>query len=621
MINLLLQKMQGVKSLKEYFTFKENFKMVSILEEIWQLPHQDKMLFFNELIRLMNVLNAFNAQNEVIYIFSSVLDILESKKGYAYYSKVGLIYIQMLIDYRILNNANRIINFLLLHAEEIGNREETIKAYYFKLLLHIEYAKLKTMSKKINNQLSYQTNWLKLDYEYNIYNIEIFSAHIKDLELSKEEEENVFNQLKGVILHFRLKNFTSANKRIEKLSTFIANHEQKNTVDFNLLIAILKIEAAVQASDFLELNKLITDIVEYFDKNNFLKDAISFLIFWAFQFSENGYMDDGKTALLQIKSFSTDCAPKLYAKLIYRLFRISIQESDDVYKIYMHQLIDNYEDYLEFSEKHFLRLIAAEDSSLNVNSFNEAMGNFKKSNQYLMKNWNNVISNINVSLHDIQDIEPMLINKAIEFNFKEILLDSNLHINHFLQSLENVFENLRKVYQNVQDLSLTDELTGLNNRRYLKSNTPEMFFLAARQGRPMGVAMFDLDDFKHLNDTYGHPVGDQVLVEFANILKQSFRQSDIIIRYGGEEFLAVLFDANVIESKNILEKARKKFEAKTFYSDNAEEFHATVSIGLCSDYVYSNKTEDILDTFISNADIALYQSKTNGKNRVSIYLQ
>ena len=276
--------------------------------------------------------------------------------------------------------------------------------------------------------------------------------------------------------------------------------------------------------------------------------------------------------------------------------------------------------YLDLPEKHFIRLIAAEDSSLKIDSFDEAMENFKKSNKYLMKNWNTVISNANVTLHDIQNIDPKLVNKAIEFNFKEVLLDSNLHINHFLQSLENVFDNLRKMYQRVQNLSLTDQLTQLNNRRFLKSNTPEMFFLAMRQGIPISVAMFDLDDFKKLNDSYGHPVGDTVLKEFAKILRSSFRQSDIIVRYGGEEFLAVLFDANLEESQLILEKVRRRFAEKTFYDEKAEEFHTTVSIGLASDYVFGEQANKILDKFISYADIALYQSKTNGKNRISVFV-
>ncbi|MEA1972487.1 MAG: GGDEF domain-containing protein, partial [Candidatus Cloacimonadota bacterium] len=573
-----------------------------------------------ELIRIMNLLNAYNLFEELVDLMESILGFLKEKKGYNEYSKIALVLIPKLLELKIYDEADKIINFLIINQDKIEDWDHKIKVFYYKLMLHIEYVKLKTMSSKVTEkELDYHSNWLELEYEYKIYNVNILSSHLKKLQLNSEDEEQIMNKLKIVLLHFRIQDFDTVDNKINELSRLIKSKTKGNS-DFNLLIKILQIEAAIQAGNFLKLNQLFIEVVENFDEKDFLKDEMSFLIFWAYRLSENGFIEEGKNALIEIKKFCEESSPKIYSKLIFLLFRISIQESDEIYKTYLKLLIDKYEDYLDYPEKHFIRLIAAEDSSFNINLFEEAMDNYKKSNKYLMKNWNAVISNVNDTLHDIQDIDPKLINKAIQINFKEVLLDSNLHINHFLQSLENVFENLRSMYQRVQDLSLKDQLTGLNNRRFLKSNFSEMFFLAKRQGIPISLAMFDLDDFKQVNDKYGHPVGDTVLIEFSKILKNSFRQSDIIVRYGGEEFLVVLFDANLEQSKIILEKVRTRYAKKTFYNDSAEEFKATVSAGLVSDYVYGNHVENILNKYVSAADVALYQSKTNGKNRISVFV-
>ena len=170
-----------------------------------------------------------------------------------------------------------------------------------------------------------------------------------------------------------------------------------------------------------------------------------------------------------------------------------------------------------------------------------------------------------------------------------------------------------RLFQEVQSLALTDPLTGLQNRRSLFELGRIEFSRAQRMKRPFCCMMLDLDYFKQINDNYGHPMGDQVLLEFAKRCKSLVRDVDLIGRYGGEEILIFLPETDSETAIQVAERLRASMEEAPIKVAN-QELHVTVSIGV------SRKDENTLqlETLIARADQAMYIAKHKGRNRVAI---
>lgn len=162
--------------------------------------------------------------------------------------------------------------------------------------------------------------------------------------------------------------------------------------------------------------------------------------------------------------------------------------------------------------------------------------------------------------------------------------------------------------------AMTDALTGLLNRYGLQQVLPREHAEARRYRRPLSCLMIDLDDFKAINDTHGHPAGDVALKQVASILTEAVRGSDTACRYGGEEFLVLLPETNLDGAIALAEKIREATTARAF-GDETHTFNLTLSIGAAT----LTETESGND-MIARADIALYQAKATGRNRVETAL-
>ncbi|MBF0227319.1 MAG: diguanylate cyclase [Desulfobacterales bacterium] len=157
-----------------------------------------------------------------------------------------------------------------------------------------------------------------------------------------------------------------------------------------------------------------------------------------------------------------------------------------------------------------------------------------------------------------------------------------------------------------------DGLTGLFNHTKIKENLVNAFKYSSRNNIPLSFAMIDIDSFKNVNDTYGHPVGDKVIVAMSKLLQQRLRSTDIIGRYGGEEFAVILKDINSSCAKNILNDLCVNF-SKIKHQAGDKEFFVTFSAGIAS-FPNFNDPVDLCDA----ADKALYKAKNFGKNQVVV---
>jgi len=165
-------------------------------------------------------------------------------------------------------------------------------------------------------------------------------------------------------------------------------------------------------------------------------------------------------------------------------------------------------------------------------------------------------------------------------------------------------------------LARTDKLTGLANRHYLEQKLREEVEHAQNTGVPLNILIFDLDNFKRFNDTYGHVWGDKLLVLFSDIIKQNIRKSDIPVRYGGEEFLIIIRELDEDIARNVADRIRRQLEKQRIYVGNEEEKkRVTVSCGIAQFPKHSQNIKEVIDL----ADKALYRAKESGKNSVIVY--
>lgn len=167
----------------------------------------------------------------------------------------------------------------------------------------------------------------------------------------------------------------------------------------------------------------------------------------------------------------------------------------------------------------------------------------------------------------------------------------------------------------LEQLALTDPLTGLPNRRAIDLWVENQLSSAARHEFPVWIVIADLDHFKRVNDTYGHEAGDNVLKAFSSVLKANTRRSNTCGRLGGEEFLLILTHTNREQTQIALERIRTRLALEKFQLGN-ETFSVTASFGVAG---FSGTSAVEFADLLSHADSALYTAKANGRNRIEFY--
>ena len=169
-----------------------------------------------------------------------------------------------------------------------------------------------------------------------------------------------------------------------------------------------------------------------------------------------------------------------------------------------------------------------------------------------------------------------------------------------------------RLYKNMKSLTITDGLTSIYNHKYIVGLVNREFSRAKRYNHKISLIMFDIDYFKEINDNFGHQTGDVVLREIATIIKKTIRESDIVGRYGGEEFAIILPETDSKEAQFIAERLRETVESYDFFNPS-NPLKVTASLGVAT---YLSGNIDSPRTLIKFADQALYAAKMHGKNKV-----
>jgi len=214
----------------------------------------------------------------------------------------------------------------------------------------------------------------------------------------------------------------------------------------------------------------------------------------------------------------------------------------------------------------------------------------------------------------IHRVQAQLRLRELQHRMEDFANQLNLQVLKAMKTEAELMQSqtaLAEANKTLADWAHKDTLTGLWNRRKATDLMEYEAHRSDRQGRPIGVAMLDLDKFKSVNDTLGHDMGDQVLKQAACLLSQAVRKSDILARWGGEEFLAIFPDTDIKGTKAVAEKLRAAIQGAVWSLPDRPGM--TVSIGVS---VKPPKTA--WDDAIKEADSALYRAKEGGRNRVAV---
>lgn len=211
------------------------------------------------------------------------------------------------------------------------------------------------------------------------------------------------------------------------------------------------------------------------------------------------------------------------------------------------------------------------------------------------------------NLEDMSFDIPDGVLDEIQQNIEQIIRTFDIPEENKLE----VIKQINFMYSRTKYLSQTDELTGLSNRRCFDSSYEKEFLRAQRYKNKLTLVMFDIDHFKTVNDTYGHQCGDYILKAVSNAALQTFRKTDTVFRYGGEEFVVILTETDIEQSVIPLERFRKTVETLAL-EYQGQRVNITVSIGACQLTEEIKTKEELLE----KADNALYEGKNNGRNRV-----
>jgi|GEM_PF-612583 len=195
---------------------------------------------------------------------------------------------------------------------------------------------------------------------------------------------------------------------------------------------------------------------------------------------------------------------------------------------------------------------------------------------------------------------------------RQIRIDSGGEVNLLATAFNGLMGELDETNRQLEELTRTDHLTGLYNRRHLELEAPRLLTLAKRENGASALLMVDVDHFKQVNDSHGHEVGDAVLVHLGTALRKAVRPYDLVVRYGGEEFLVLLPLISTEEAMEAAERIRRTVQDTPICVSGAT-LSVTVSVG-----VYAARGLQDLQDAVARSDEALYEAKRGGRNRVGL---
>jgi len=498
-----------------------------------------------------------------------------------------------------------------------------------------------------------QKDWFKRTVEYLISDLEE-TLEVKSAGFSQIEHSRLINKVKSTLFSIDVSDNEALNDLRNSLMLF-AIHElelaeehlfkalrlsDESELDGALetLIEVLPSESitAEKAEELLGLLLFFFAVMQIekleFGKSNeyFMRgyqllkaklssfDKINYLVEWSYLFFKSNNVDLAETILSFVISNLTPQKNQTYSRTLYIFFLINKTCQMDSVISYVNLLLSFPEDFLGSDDWYSIHIFCGEYFTIR-RDFYKSIYHFKMANSFLSKKWKEYVEQISLLKNTLVFSEYEKIRTTYEEKIFEFILDNNLHNNHYLTSLKNAYDELQNVYTKLQEAIYIDSLTDLYNRRYLWEKAHDFVNLAVKENVPISCFVIDIDDFKKINDTYTHIEGDKVLKAACKTIKDFFRKSDIVVRFGGEEILVLLFNLNKENSLTLAEKLRKAIEELSIISDKGKLLKITISVGVSNIDNFAVNDTNIVNKLIEEADRAMYLAKRSGKNRVVNY--
>jgi len=214
---------------------------------------------------------------------------------------------------------------------------------------------------------------------------------------------------------------------------------------------------------------------------------------------------------------------------------------------------------------------------------------------------------------NIEQVKEALLKISERLYCDRIAQEYELHLEELVKEITQELELAHKALMSMVN---KDSMTGLYNRRYFNEVSNTLLLLAKRESKNLSALMVDIDKFKLINDTNGHIVGDDVIKSVANILINLTRESDVVVRFGGEEFIILLPNTNIKGASLIAKKIRVAIEENKLVLEDGTVIKLTVSIGISE---YNHDEDDDIDALVHRVDVAMYDAKRSGRNKVVVY--
>ena len=439
-----------------------------------------------------------------------------------------------------------------------------------------------------------------------------FEKEIENLDLSLK------NQAKLLLVFFRTKEYKLSDMYLKNLmsnATIKSNDAILSTLYYMAAcIFIEKTEYRNANEHFLISMKLNYENFDYSEK-------MEFFIRWSYLFIESNNTDLAEKLLINISVKLSHEYRQQNALMLYFLFVLKKKTHQNEATItYANLLLPYPLNCLDFDDWYSLHLFCGEYYSSINQDFQKAINHFSMANTFLTNKWKNLLSRASEIKHLLTNEEIIQVRDKFEENSLKFILESHLHNTHYLSTLKNAYDELEIIHKKIQESSYIDQLTNLNNRRFLWDKAKEFLTRAKKEKAPIACLIIDFDDFKKINDTYGHIEGDKVLKKGCKLIKTSFRKSDIIVRFGGEEVLCLLYNIPKDVAIELAEKVREGMENLKIMSNNDEEIRVTVSIGIAMMEKVTSNDHHLLEKMIEESDKYLYDAKSKQKNIV-VYKQ
>jgi diguanylate cyclase (GGDEF)-like protein len=441
------------------------------------------------------------------------------------------------------------------------------------------------------------------------------SKFLQNINILYVEDEEDVNLLTTSFLSSFVKNIFVAYNGQEGLDIFKEHNTQEHNEPIDLIITDInmpKMNGLDMIKAIHKIDRFVPVIVTTaYDDATFLKEAINQRV--------RGYVSKPLDMQFLLDSIIFTAEPK-YLKdqlaLTNKQLNFKIKEKT----LELRSILDSQDNLILVltqekiadANQTFLDFFGVKSSEEFHQQYKCVCETFIKQNNYFTSekgyNWLQELMSLESNQRVVMIKNKQNENKIFRVNIKTFSLEQN---EYYAVSFTDITDLKQYTYK-LQYKATHDNLTNLYNRQKLNDELSKEIQREKRYKRGLTLLMFDIDNFKHVNDTYGHDVGDIVIKNFANILKKSIRQTDTASRWGGEEFMVLLPETNTTGGEKIAQIIRKRIEQ---HKHEQLPQQVTVSIGVAQ---FDVDNDDII-SLLKHADLALYEAKNSGKNKVVIY--